>query len=100
MVFPITAITRSRAITAIVDATEILCRRVTAWSIQQSWWRGCGLRFPSCPQVFFRVLCFEILVLISLLIFLRGSPCLRASVVTLCFWLWPRYTVSSVVKGG
>src|SRR5215471_18812846 len=45
MVFPITAITRSRAITAIVDATEILCRRVTACSIQQSWWRGCGL-FP------------------------------------------------------
>src|SRR5215470_3354180 len=43
MVFPITAIIRSRGITAIVDATEILCRRVTACSIQQSWWRGCGL---------------------------------------------------------
>src|SRR5215468_9168021 len=48
MVFPITAITRSRAITAIVDATEILCRRVTACSIQQSWWRGCGLLPIAC----------------------------------------------------
>src|SRR5215470_5946165 len=77
MVFPITAITRSRAITAIVDATEILCRRVTACSIQQSWWRGCGLLpslFPvPCP------------VLKALREFRTGRPQIIAGLMLLAF---------------